>query len=62
MMDKSGIYPGYIPDTSISQINPGYIRNIFQNISEIYLGYILGFIWDSKAGGYPSHYYHEINP
>jgi hypothetical protein len=47
----SGIYPGYIPDESISQMNLGYILNISQNISQIYLGYILRLIWDSKAGG-----------
>jgi hypothetical protein len=33
MLDESGIYPGYIWDTSTSQINLGYILNISLNIS-----------------------------
>jgi hypothetical protein len=49
--DTSGIYPGYIPNAFISQINLGYICNISQNIPRIYLGYILRFILDPKAGG-----------
>jgi hypothetical protein len=40
-----------ILDTSIFQINLGYFRDRSQNLSQIYLGYILRFIWDSKAGG-----------
>jgi hypothetical protein len=37
--DLSGIYAGYFQDLSISQINPGYIPNIFGIYSQIYLGF-----------------------
>jgi hypothetical protein len=44
IQDTSGIYLGYILDKSISQINLEYIQNVSQNITQVYLGYILKFI------------------
>jgi hypothetical protein len=74
MLDESGIYPEfiwdisgisqiipeYIPDSCISQINLEYIQNTSRKISQIYLGSILRFIWDSKAGGYVSVFWKDL--